>query len=251
MRPFGEARLLHKYTVCYFQCPACGFTCTETPYWLDEAYGDAIAASDVGLVSRNLMLARVTKAVILLCLREGGPFLDYGAGYGLLVRLMRDKGFDFAWHDAHAANLFAGVAPGDSSGRTRYSLITAFELFEHLPDPAAELERMLRCSDSVLLSTLLLPTHNPRPGEWWYYSLDHGQHVSLYTRRSLGLLGARFGMRLLSDGRHIHLLTRRPITRAARAKAARPRLAALVDLALRRPSLIDADYRRVAGRPPQ
>ena len=106
---------------------------------------------------------------------------------------------------------------------------------------------MLRCSESVLLSTLLLPPHNPPPGAWWYYSLGHGQHVSIFTHRALELLAARFGLRLYSDGRMLHLFTRKPICRAAFALAARPKLAALADLALRRPSLLAADYRQLTG----
>jgi len=27
-----------------------------------------------------------------------GAFLDYGGGYGLVVRLMRARRFDFRWH---------------------------------------------------------------------------------------------------------------------------------------------------------
>ena len=57
MNPFAEATVLNKYPVSYFKCSACGFIQTEEPYWLAEAYSDAIGKSDVGLVKRNLELS--------------------------------------------------------------------------------------------------------------------------------------------------------------------------------------------------
>ena len=39
---FATAKVLQKYNVDYFQCSNCGFVQTEEPYWLDEAYSEAI-----------------------------------------------------------------------------------------------------------------------------------------------------------------------------------------------------------------
>ncbi|NTU82072.1 MAG: class I SAM-dependent methyltransferase [Chloroflexales bacterium] len=248
MAPFGSAEMLGKYTVSYFRCTTCGYIRTEEPYWLEEAYADAMNESDVGLVSRNLYLARVARSLILACFRQGGPFVDYGAGYGLFVRLMRDRGLDFYWADRYAANLFARVAVADTSGQTRYELLTAFELFEHLLRPADELQQMLRLSGSVLLTTLLIPPDCPPPGSWWYYGLDHGQHISFYTRRALEQLAARFGLNLYSDGRFIHLLTPRRIAPWVFGLAVNSKAALLLDLLVRGRSLAPADYQRVTGR---
>ena len=55
---FAKASVLGRYEVDYFQCSNCGFVQTEDPYWLEEAYSDAIASSDVGLVFRNTMLSQ-------------------------------------------------------------------------------------------------------------------------------------------------------------------------------------------------
>lgn len=249
LRPFGQAPLLGKYTVSYFQCSGCGFTCTEEPYWLGEAYADAINDSDVGLVSRNLVLARATKAVITAFFAPEARFIDYGAGYGLMVRLMRDYGYDFYWQDKFCANLFAKVAPADLSGATRYELLTAFEVFEHLPNPTAELTEMLGLATSVLFTTQLIPDHNPLPGSWWYYGIDHGQHVSLYTRRSLEILAAKHGLRLYSDGHFIHLMTGKRIAPKVFNLATNYYGSLLLSAFVRRRSLVAADYQRVTGRP--
>ena len=41
--------ILNKYNVRYFYCPKCGYLTTEEPFWLKEAYSNAIAITDIGL----------------------------------------------------------------------------------------------------------------------------------------------------------------------------------------------------------
>ncbi len=89
---FAKASVLGKYDIDYFQCSNCGFVQTEEPYWLEEAYSDAIASSDVGLVFRNTTLSQKTDNIIFNIFNHEAKFLDYGGGYGLFVRLMRDLG---------------------------------------------------------------------------------------------------------------------------------------------------------------
>jgi len=42
-------------------------------------------------------------------LNPDGIFLDYAAGYGLFVRLMRDAGYNFRWSDLYCQNLLFGA----------------------------------------------------------------------------------------------------------------------------------------------
>ena len=232
--------MLDRHDVTYHRCPACGFVQTDPPTWLDEAYAEAITASDLGLVSRNLTMARFTRALISLGFDPGGRFLDHGGGTGLLVRLLRDTGLDFRRSDAHAENIFARGFEGTLDGSETYELVTAFEVLEHLVDPVGELERILTCTESVFLSTVLLPEPAPGPAEHWYYGLEHGQHVSLFTRPALEALARRLGVRLLSHG-SLHLLTRRPVTTRAFRVATDARLALVVNMLKRRPSLVARD----------
>ena len=96
---FGETVVLNKYRVQYFCCERCGFIQTETPYWLEEAYSSAIAAQDVGIMQRNLDNCRLTSAVLNLLIPKVSRAVDFGAGHGVFVRMMRDKGFNFFWSD--------------------------------------------------------------------------------------------------------------------------------------------------------
>ncbi|MBI5441709.1 MAG: class I SAM-dependent methyltransferase [Deltaproteobacteria bacterium] len=205
--PFGRARIRGQHEVAYFRCTQCGFVQTEQPYWLEEAYREPINRSDTGILARNYALARITAALLWGLFDPRGRFVDYGGGYGVFVRLMRDMGFDFWWHDPHAPNLFAqGFEFRPGSGPVE--LVTAFECVEHMAEPVAEVEEILRISPSLLLSTEVVPEPAPPPGRWWYYGLDHGQHLGLFTVRALSVLARRLGGELCSAG-PLHLLTRR------------------------------------------
>ena len=242
--PFGSARILASLEVSYYRCHRCGFVQTEEPYWLERAYEQPISKIDLGIVSRNIALGDTASAVISMLFDSGGRFLDWGGGYGILVRLMRDRGFDFYWRDPFCDNLFAqGFEWADE---TRAELVTAFEVLEHLPRPADDIARMADIADNLLVSTFLLPEPAPAPGEWWYYALESGQHVSFYSRRSLAVLADQLGMFAASNrGCSVHLFTRsRKAARAFPLVASRHgvRLSRLLP---NRRSLLDDDFSRL------
>jgi hypothetical protein len=201
-----DGKILGKYDVKYYLCDSCGFLQIEDPYWLKEAYKESINLSDTGILSRNIHLSEITAAVLYLFFDRNGRYLDYAGGYGVLTRLMRDYGFDYYWHDRYTRNLFArGFEYCKEVGKV--DLVTAFEVFEHFTDPASELERILALSRNILFSTELLPPKIPKPGEWWYYGPEHGQHVSFYSYTSLLRLAGKHKLRLCSNGKNVHLLT--------------------------------------------
>jgi hypothetical protein len=239
---FGEADVLRKYRVRYFRCEKCGFIQTEAPYWLEEAYASAIASSDVGIMQRNLVNCEVTSAVLNLLFPNVTSCVDFGAGHGVLVRLMRDKGFNFFWSDLHAANDYARGFEREE-GAT-FDFLTAFEVLEHLPEPVSGLAELINLSENVFVSTCLVPEPAPGLADWWYYSPASGQHVSFYTTESLRLLAARFGMYLLSVGPY-HLFTRKPQSRVLYRLANRLRIARIVNFMCRRTGLIESDLQRM------
>jgi glycosyltransferase involved in cell wall biosynthesis len=206
---FSEYQILGKHHIKYYQCTECGFVQTESPYWLEEAYSDAIADSDIGLVYRNLNLSALATRMIGNHFDSDASFLDYGGGYGLFVRLMRDQGFDFHWEDKFCQNIFAKDFLLNQN--IKYELVTAFEVLEHLVDPLPEIESMLKFSDSILFSTELLPANNPRPGEWWYFAPQTGQHISIYSTLSLQKIAAKLDLNYYSDGSSYHLFSRKSL----------------------------------------
>lgn len=207
--------LLFKYDIAYYQCAACSFLFTEDPYWLNEAYQeDLTGIRDIGMVQRNLLVSETTARLILAHFNPAGKFIDYGAGTGLLVRLMRDKGFDFYYDDPFARNIFARCfeAKPDSSNPGQYELLTAFEVFEHSPDPMDDVRRMLTYSDSILFSTQLQPRRPEDLENWYYISPDTGTHVAFYTANALKEVACQLNLRFYSNGDSVHVLTRRAIS---------------------------------------
>src|SRR4051794_4170548 len=146
---FQRGSDLGKYEADYFRCPMCGFIQTEEPHWLSEAYEAPINRSDVGYLMRNITYSKITSALLSSCFDPGRPCVDYGGGYGVFVRLMRDRGYDFYRYDKYCPNLFAPDFEV-REGTVGFELLTAFEVFEHLVEPRAELEAMLTFSENIL-----------------------------------------------------------------------------------------------------
>lgn len=203
--------VFNKYDITYFQCTKCDFIQTENPYWLKEAYASAITSIDIGLLYRNLFNLPITSAVINKYSNPLGKFIDYGGGYGIFTRLMRDKGFEYFRQDLYCENLFAKHFDiNDLSTKGKFEMLTAFEVFEHLADPQEELEKMLQYSDNIFFSTeLTLPGRIDK--NWWYFMPQTGQHISLYSRKSLINLAEKNELHFYSNGTNLHLLTKKKI----------------------------------------
>jgi len=206
-----KAKILNKYEIDYFYCKHCGFLQTEEPYWLEEAYSESINISDTGYIQRNLMLSDIITILLILFFDKNGKFLDYAGGYGVFVRMMRDIGFDFYWDDKYTTNLFARGF--EYQNGDKYEAVTTFESFEHFVNPIDEIESLLKISKNIIFSTELLPDPIPRPEEWWYYGLDHGQHISFYSRGTFAFIANKYGLNYENLG-GLHLLTKRKIKSA-------------------------------------
>ncbi len=118
-----NGKLMQKYTVGYYQCPQCAFVFTESPYWLEEAYESAIADVDTGLMLRNVDNVLLTNMLVKRCFNKEGTFLDWGGGYGIFCRMMRDLGYNWLWYDKYSDNLVArGFEYGSSKESERIDL---------------------------------------------------------------------------------------------------------------------------------
>lgn len=91
VREIFRKKILLKYKARYGLCPFCGFLQVENPLWLNEAYASAIASLDIGLVSRNLSMTNRLAPKFRKFSNNDSCYLDYGGGYGLFARMMRDK----------------------------------------------------------------------------------------------------------------------------------------------------------------
>jgi hypothetical protein len=238
------AKILSKYDVSYFSCPECGFLQTEKPHWLDEAYRHTLNSEDTSVLQRNWYYADVVSSVIFSLFDRHGKFLDFGGGYGVLTRLLRDKGFDCYWRDPNAENIFAsGFEYG--AGIAQVELLTCIECFEHFVDPRKEIETILGISSNIFFATQLLPSPVPKPEEWDYYGLTHGQHISFYSLKTLHYLAQSFGLQVHSNGTYMHLFTQKNIGNWKFRRAIHPGVPQRLRIKAAMKSRREADFKQI------
>ena len=210
-------KVLNKYEVNYYKCVNCLFIQTDEPFWLAESYKSAINYSDIGSANRSLVASENTTCLFsLLQLDRNEKYLDYGAGYGLYVRMMRDNGYNFYWQDDYCENIFASKfssaeLPIQSQ---KYKVVTSYEVFEHLIDPLKEIEKILLLTDSILFSTNLTNSCKGPIEDWWYISPMHGQHIAFYDTKTLEYIASKYNLNLYSS-KNVHFLTKMKVNRLA------------------------------------
>lgn len=208
------ANVLHKYQADYNVCSNCGYLFAVDPHWLSEAYTNAIASSDTGLVKRNISISAKLACILYFCLRDRGDgrYVDIAGGYGMLTRLMRDYGFNFFWQDKYCDNLLAeGFEYIKDTSKTK--AVTAFEVLEHIENPVEFIKNAMIefDSDTLIFSTVLYQGSPPNPNDWWYYGFASGQHIGFFQRKTLQFIGQRLNLRL-SSANNIHVLSRTTIS---------------------------------------
>lgn len=202
-----NAIILNKYSISYWICDKCGLLQTEEPYWLDEAYNNAISDTDTGLVARNISISKKLACIIFFLFPKEEKYLDIAGGYGMLTRLMRDIGFDFYWSDKYCENILAKGFETSSSNKY-FSGITAFEVLEHIYNPVEFIQKSLNDANTstIIFSTELYQENLLEPSEWWYLALESGQHISFYQSKTLKFIANKLSLNVYSF-KNIHIIT--------------------------------------------
>lgn len=133
----------------------------------------------------------------------------------MTARLLRESGWTFDTYDPFGHTDMASGLVG------KYNFCSAIEVLEHSPNPLESLSSMLKvAAPGKLLILIGTSIHDGMVTEtsrlsWWYAAPRNG-HVSLYSRRSLQVLGAAFGLNYVSTNQGTHLLSREMGTAEAR-----------------------------------
>jgi len=238
---YAHAKILERYDIEYFRCTDCQFIQTETPYWLDEAYDSAIVSTDVGLVQRNEKFARIVDRTLKFVFPDSRDCVDFGGGYGMFTRMMRDRGHTFSHYDPYCDNLFAKGFEVAADER-RFDVLTAFEVFEHMANPQEDIQQLDAMADQWIVSTMIVPDPAPQPNDWWYYVLDGGQHVALWSQRALQSIASQHDRHLVTTKKGLHVFSREKLNPFWTRQILRDRSAKMLDRFRRRRSLLQDDF---------
>jgi SAM-dependent methyltransferase len=145
---------------------------------------------------------------------QGRRLLDVGAGSGKLVRYLRSRGVDAHGIEPSTA-LYERFLAGDpaftyamldqfnASAARPFEIVTAFDVIEHVADPAAflrEIGAALEPGGVVFVSTPDVESPAARLlGRWWHFY--HPSHLSYFTPHTLARAAAHERLSLL-DCRH-------------------------------------------------
>jgi len=204
VRLFSDFLIQGKSEGRYLSCISCQFIYADNPVWLEGSFTDALNSLDIGSLDRCIIVADFVE-VLLKSFGEDKPkVLDWGGGYGLLTRLLRDRGVDCAHYDPYVEPLFAkniDINVGD-----QFDLVIMSEVMLHMTDPLDTLSELLKISKRIMFTAVIAPL-DVTP-EWWYFMPDTGQHVTIFSEASIFELGVALEASVLSDKSFFHLVSK-------------------------------------------
>lgn len=186
----------------YYACAACGFlfaTHLDAPEAQLLYEDDYFGTTDLGAGKRAELPRQMALQLATWLGRAPTPVLDFGSGTGRAVARMREAGLE-----AYGVDIVAPEVAGDFihvgllEDVARFGLVTAIEVFEHLPSPVAAAAAVARSLAPGGLLAMTTEVHQPESldPDWWYLAPGAG-HISLYTAPALEALAARTGFHVL------------------------------------------------------
>ena len=194
--------------ISYFLCCGCQFCfAPEFAKWRLEDFAERIYNEDYVLVDPGYLETRPRQSAhsLMSLFDKAGTkirHLDYGGGNGLVSELLREANWKSISYDPFVDTDLRLDTIG------RFDLITAIEVFEHVPDVCGlvkDLSSLLAPKGIVLFTTLLSDGHisDGCRIDWWYAAPRNG-HISLFSKKSLTILGAKVGLNFGSFSEGLH-----------------------------------------------
>jgi SAM-dependent methyltransferase len=197
----------------YFLCPQCGFCfAPEMQRWPMEEFESKVYNDEYIKVDPCCVEIRPQGDArsLLEKFPQFAPeirHLDYGGGTGVLSQVLKDNGWNSATYDPfHNKNT-------DLNSLGKFHFITAYEVFEHVPDVnqlMQTLTSLLEPDGLVFFSTSVSDGHikNNERINWWYASPRNG-HISVFSNQSLKHLVTKYDFQFISDwvGHHAFFRT--------------------------------------------
>lgn len=172
----------------------------------EQAYPDGIENHWWNL-ARNCILSKAVKKFA----GAGAVLLDVGCGRGFVVNYLRDKGFDCNGVEPAMARPLASVRDHVRVGmdawdlplteRARYDTVLLLDVMEHVPDPAAFLQRLSGAFPNLSHFIITVPA---RQELWSNYDECYG-HCRRYSLEMLKSTSAAADADCIWAGYFFHL----------------------------------------------
>jgi SAM-dependent methyltransferase len=195
----------------YRRCAACDFLFTDAfDCWSDEQFRTHIYNDEYEELDLDYNGTRPhanADAVVRLWGKHRAEMriLDFGGGNDLFCQRLRTNGFPVAVTYDPIVSAHARRPEG------KFDLVTCFETLEHVPNPIASVALIVESvaePGAILYSTVVQPADFSNQGlAWWYVGPRNG-HISLFSKRALGALWARYGYKTFSFNEGMHLAFR-------------------------------------------
>jgi SAM-dependent methyltransferase len=204
----GHYLALSGTPIYYFYCNICHFCfAPEFLIWSLNDFENKIYNNEYVMVDPDYIKFRPENNARMLLEafdKHKGEIkhLDFGGGNGLLSQQLRGQGWSSSSYDPF---IDRGIGV---EGLGRFNLITAFEVFEHVPDVKAlmsDLSTLLE-DRGIVVFTTLLSDNNIKPKAritWWYASPRNG-HISLFSSESLRRLARQANLEFQSFSPGLH-----------------------------------------------
>ena len=207
---FSCAEVFNNVAI-YSKCGGCESVQIESPDWLESAHSSAISKLDTGLVSRCISASRFIGAFLFYEKQTNSTGFDWGAGTGLLTRLLRDQGFYTSSYDKYADSVHSvGFQVDDIEINSASTFLLAIECIEHLVNPLETLETPLGKKQYFIFTTDIIGTPPPDPASktWWYFAPETGQHVTFLSRAGVLKLTKRLGFEHYYNFESFHIMSK-------------------------------------------
>jgi SAM-dependent methyltransferase len=205
----GEHLPLTGIPIYYVLCESCSFCWAPELYqWPLSKFEEFIYNADYLAVDPDYVSLRPKANSNMLrsmfpALHPAIRHLDYGGGSGDMSRSLSNSGWSSSSYDPFVNR---NTNPAELG---TFNLVTAYEVFEHVPDVDAlmsDLNLMLAEDGLVIFSTLLSDGNivQKQRLNWWYAAPRNG-HISLFSKQSLALLAQKnsFNFGSFSSGLHV------------------------------------------------
>jgi 2-polyprenyl-3-methyl-5-hydroxy-6-metoxy-1,4-benzoquinol methylase len=192
--------------ISYYKCKYCGFAfASEMQNWSDDQFHKLVYNTEYAQIDpdhsyvRPAANAEFLNEIFSTCISEISH-LDYGGGNGTMTNILNASGWNSTTYDKFYHN-------SKLKSEKCFNLITAFEVFEHvpnIPELMDDLLQYLQLDGVILFSTLINDKKITNPLTWWYACPRNG-HISLFSTVSLNIIASVYDLEYKKITNNLHI----------------------------------------------